>query len=70
MDLLRMFSPRTRAAIYLAVTIGAAVYGAYTASEGDWLLTVGTLLVSLQGLMARSNIDFAQPDGAHEQVED
>ena len=61
MDLLKMLPTKVRLSLYLLVALGAAVYGAYTVAEGDWLLFVGNLIVTLQGLMAASNVSEPEP---------
>jgi hypothetical protein len=57
MNILQLLPSRVRATVYLSVTLLATAYGVYVASEGDWLLFAGNMVVALQGLMAANNIE-------------
>lgn len=47
--------------LYAILFLGALVFGIYQASDGDWLLFVGSLLTALLGLMAASNTGSNPP---------
>jgi hypothetical protein len=43
--------------LYAVLFVAALVFSLYQASQGDWLLFVGSLLTALTGLLASSNTD-------------
>lgn len=47
---------RARQIAYAVLFVLALIFGLYQASEGDWMLFVGSLLTSLVGLLAASNV--------------
>lgn len=49
--------PRTvRLYLYVTVSLAGLLFGGWQASEGNWLVFLGGLVVSFQGVLAAGNI--------------
>lgn len=64
MNPLTVLPAKARKYVYALLTLAALIYGAYQASDGDWLTALGSVLVSLTGGMATANVTpDTNPDG-------
>lgn len=52
---------KARKFLYAVLFVAALVYSIYQASDGDWGTFVGSLLTSLLGLLAASNVRHTPP---------
>lgn len=54
--LVNVLTPRIRGVLYAALFVAALVFSIYQASDGDWLVFIGSLITALLGLVAASNV--------------
>jgi glucose dehydrogenase len=66
--LVNVLPPKVRQYVYAVLALAALVWGVYEASDGDWKLFVGGLIVALVNGTAASNTTTAKPTGEQQNI--